>query len=293
MVFLILREQLGNQLFQWASAFAISLKWKCPLNIITTNYGRTGTYMYLRLFPVSARFLSPWPGLLSRKLLRRELWELQKYDAIVGDWNPEWEPAIDNCLFRRLFAEEPKRTLLDGMFQSWMYFHECREDIRRELSLCGDVVRRYADGDWLRQINASESVSLHIRRTDYLVPGNREKFAVCSQEYYWRCVDECRRSLEKPVFFVFSDDIDWARSVFVGREFRFVSSTEFRKVNISDFVLMANCRHHIISNSSFSWWASYAGVDSHCVLMPDRWFNDDTAPIELKRPPGWTLVPVD
>lgn len=292
MVYCILREQLGNQLFIWAAGYSLARDWGCPLYLITSNYGRTGTYMYLRVFPVGAKFLSPWPGLICRRLLRRELYSLQSFTHVVGNWNESSEGAFENSHFAKLRSAPVKPTLLDDLFQSWHYFGHHRESIRRELSVTTSTMTRHADAETLKRIRDTESVSVHIRRTDYLADHNT-KFAVCGPQYFSRCLDLLRDVLKRPVFYVFSDDISWARSEFSAPDINFVSSVQFRSSNINDFVLMANCRSHVISNSTFSWWAAYAGDSSGHTLMPSRWFNDGSAPIEHKMVDGWTPVSVD
>lgn len=79
LIYAILREQPVNQMFIWAAGLALSRRWGCLLKPITTRFGRTATYMYLRIFPVRAEFLSPSPGLLSRKPLQRELYSLANW----------------------------------------------------------------------------------------------------------------------------------------------------------------------------------------------------------------------
>lgn len=293
MVYCILREQLGNQLFIWAAGYSLARDWDCPLCLITSNYGRTGTYMYLKVFPIGAKFLSPWPGLICRRLLRRELYSFQTFTNVVGDWERSCEGPFENSRFAKLRSAPAKPTLLDGMFQSWRYFGHHRESIRRELGVTTNVMTRLADAETLKRIRDSESVSVHIRRTDYITGGDPGKFAVCTQQYFTRCFDLLRESLHRPVFYVFSDDITWARNELAAPDVNFVSSLQFRSSNINDFVLMANCRSHVISNSTFSWWAAYSGDCSGRTLMPSRWFNDGSAPIENKQVDGWTLVSVD
>jgi hypothetical protein len=293
MVYAILREQLGNQLFIWAAGFSLSREWNCPLRLITTNYGRTGTYMYLRVFPVTGSFLSPIPGLMSRWLLGRELYTLQKYRDVVGDWDPAVEGCFERSRFEDLRTRKSSSLLLDGMFQSWRYFDKHRDAIRGELAVTGSRMTQHCDQEMLRRVQDVNSVSVHVRRTDYIHGGDPGKFAVCTKAYFVRCMNFFRDTAERPEFFVFSDDIGWAKSEIAGPDVHFVSSTNYRSRNIADFVLMANCRHHVISNSTFSWWAAYAGDCSGVVLMPCRWFNDGSAAFADKCVDGWVPVSVD
>lgn len=135
MPLVILREQLGNQLFQWASGFALSQRHQSVLRIFTANYGRTGRFLTLRNFPVTARFLSPLPGLFCRKVFGTEIYEYRRFAMIFGEVRALDEQVIEGSVFRPCFRDLPENTLMNGMFQSCLYFLDCRVSIQAELGL--------------------------------------------------------------------------------------------------------------------------------------------------------------
>jgi len=141
----------------------------------------------------------------------------------------------------------------------------------------------------LNDVVSCESVSVHIRRGDYLVPGNREVFHVCDLEYYREAMHWMRTHLVRPRFFVFSDDISWAMENLKAQDVVFASSTAAKATNVSDFVLMANCRHHVICNSSFSWWAAFSGPNG-LVVLPEVWNRQGTPSNPDKLVPGWQCI---
>jgi hypothetical protein len=284
--FVVLREQLGNQLFQWGAGLALAQRHGVKPKLYTYNYGRTGTYLTLKRFPVTATFLSPLPGLLCRRVLGREIFDFQRFDAIFGDLRSVNEPRMERSVFRPCFKSLPKRTLMNGMFQSCLYFLDNRKLITSELGLLSTVMQQHCPQDLLKYIQSRESVSVHIRRGDYLVEGNREIFDVCNLMYFRNAIDWMRMQLPKPCFFVFSDDIEWAKQNLRDRDIEFASTSSPRSTNISDFVLMANCKHHVICNSSFSWWAAFAGCNG-LVVLPEMWTRTGDFSKPDKLVPGW------
>jgi hypothetical protein len=141
---------------------------------------------------------------------------------------------------------------------------------------------------FLDQIRACNSVSLHVRRGDYVQnPIINQTHGLCSLEYYEKAVQYMAEKLEKPVFFVFSDDILWCKenlklpfpTVFVEGNF----------LNYEDLTLMSACQHQIVANSSFSWWGAWLNnFAKKIVIAPKKWFNDQ----EIKDliPQTWTRL---
>jgi hypothetical protein len=288
----VLYEQLGNQLFQWAAGYALGKRYGEKVRLITTNYGRRGTALTLRQFPVAAEFLNPWPGLICRRLLKCELYTLQRFSTVFGEVRPVTEPPMSASIYRPSFTSLPPNTLMNGLFQSARYFDHLREEIRQQLGVHSPEMLKLCPAQTLERIKVANSVSVHIRRTDYLSAGNREVFEVCNLAYFRKAMSRLRELLLNPTFFIFSDDINWAKAHLTGTDVHYVSSTQHRGSTVQDFVLMANCAHHIISNSTYSWWASFAGSDGE-VLLPERWTNDGQSPIADKLLPTWTTVSLD
>lgn len=281
MIAVVLHEQLGNQLFQWATGFALARRHGVPLRLIATNYGRSGRGLHLRRFDVGATFENPLPGLVYERILKKPLYDFRKFRARFGAEH----------VYRSEFEVLPSSCLLNGMFQSWRYFHHEQEGIREELHLDDAVVgSRSRD---LMRIRSSPSVALHVRRTDYVGPRNQSKFAVCDGNYYRKSMDLMESRLGSPWFFVFSDDIEWCRAEIRGDRVHYCSMPGKCSDPLVDFFLMMQCDHQIISNSTFSWWAAYLNANKgKIVFCPSRWFNTSEARIEDKLCPGWELVEV-
>jgi len=148
---------------------------------------------------------------------------------------------------------------LDGYFQSEKYFTHRGESIRNLFRLPLVAISEARDGA------DAEFVSVHVRRGDYLQFSHAHP--PCSVEYYKKSLDYFRD--DKYKFLVFSDDIGWCKDIF-GSKFIFMEG----RPDYIDLSLMAQCDHHIIANSSFSWWGAWLGRNSsQKVIAPRTWFG--------------------
>lgn len=136
------------------------------------------------------------------------------------------------------------------------------------------IAERYMLEQWLEKINSCESVGIHIRRGDYLLPGNEELFGgICTEAYYKEAIGQMRRQYPGCRFYLFTNDKEWA-----GERTKQAPDIEVVDGNgLSDhaeFALMGKCAHNILANSSFSWWASYLNKNpDKTVIAPERWLN--------------------
>lgn len=174
-------------------------------------------------------------------------------------------------------AAPPRRhTYFKGYFQTEQYFLHCREQLCREFRLKTPLTPENAR--ILEDIRSCCSISLHIRRTDYL---SNPYLSPPPLEYYLRSMAEMEGRLraagapqESLRYFIFSDDIEWAR-----QNLRPALSHVHVDINDGgtgyfDLELMRNCRHHIIANSTFSWWAAWLNEHAEkIVIAPRIWFN--------------------
>ena len=147
----------------------------------------------------------------------------------------------------------PNNTYLDGYFQSDKYFREYADVIRSDFEV--SIPASQKNTDMIEKIQSVNAVSLHIRRGDYVKNSNTQALhGLCNAEYYKNAVAHIAEKIENPVFFIFSDDIDWAKeNMKTGFEQHYIDFNDASQ-NHEDIRLMKNCKHHIIANSTFSWW---------------------------------------
>ena len=127
---------------------------------------------------------------------------------------------------------------------------------------------------WFRYIQETESVSVHLRGGDYLIGNNKEVYGgICTPRYYHKAVEYIRQSAPEAKFFLFTNDKAYARLQY-GRWTSFVIVEDRELSDLDEFILMRSCRHHILANSSFSWWAAW--LDSRAqakVIAPFPWLR--------------------
>jgi hypothetical protein len=127
----------------------------------------------------------------------------------------------------------------------------------------------------LKNINTTTSVSIHIRRGDYLSSKFVDGFSnICTIDYYNRSIDKIKSNLDLPVFFVFSDDQEWVKQNIIIKN-AFYLNHNIGKNSWQDMYLMSKCKHNIIANSSFSWWGAWLNSNNQkIVIAPKKWWND-------------------
>lgn len=157
-----------------------------------------------------------------------------------------------------------------GWFQAENYFKKYEDVIRKELTFKSEIhekCKSLAD-----EMESCESVCLHIRLGDYLDP-KYAVFKVCDKSYYERAVAYIRERIPHTKFFVFTDSPD----VFL-HEYHIPDTTLIPEhySGAESMYLGTRCKHHIMSNSSYSWWMQYLGKhEGQIVVAPKRWFTDD------------------
>jgi hypothetical protein len=180
-------------------------------------------------------------------------------------------------------------NIYDGYWQSQLYFDQIKDDVRvafvfdqkllniRTLQVAKDIMN-------------SNSVSIHIRRGDYL--DHSEFFEnICTLDYYKKAILYITNRTKECRFYVFSDDIEWCRN-----NIKYLGDLKFIDFNIEtdswqDMYLMSICKHNIIANSTFSWWGAWLNNNSEkMVLAPSRWMNDQS--FENLIPKTWIKIDV-
>lgn len=171
----------------------------------------------------------------------------------------------------------------DGYWQCEAYFSNITNELQRDLSIdlpTSDEVQRL-----IEMIERGPSISVHFRRGDYVDTGNQLPL-----EYYYAAISRMEERHDDCTFFLFSDDIDWVKD-----EFELGTNTSYTFVDtdspISDMALMSRCDHHIIANSTFSWWGAWLNSDQESVvIVPSKWFKwKNTGDFDLV-PKRWTIL---
>lgn len=279
MIKLILRDGAGNQLFQYAVGRYLSYLHGSPLyfDISLCDPNRYKQYYILPRFHVVGKTLNPLLALILRRIVKIPLWRLS--------WSPIYYEKTHQ--FDELVFALPRSCTLFGWFQSEKYFKPIADIIRNDLSFKDFI----PDNDTLaleKKILSSHSISIHVRRGDYV---NDERFDICTMKYYEKAMETVREKIIDPHFYVFSDDIQWCKRQFFDSSCTFVDLQQSREDPLNDMRLMSICKHNIIANSSFSWWAAWLNNNPQkIVVCPYIWFNFPNVPIEDKMCEGWLKI---
>lgn len=175
---------------------------------------------------------------------------------------------------------EKEDAYLDGYWQSEKYFPDTAvvSSLRKAYAIRPeDILTDDAGFELLSRIRQAESVSVHVRRGDYLWPGVVENFGgICTEEYYQKAMEYILQEHPDATFFVFTNDKEWCKEHMTGER---VVTVDLKPgggdVDILDMMLMSECRHHIIANSSYSWWAAWLNdAPEKRVIAPQKWLNN-------------------
>ena len=262
-------DGLGNQLFQYACAYSMYRKTGKEIVLDPMYSGNLRTYQ-LEEFNIEfhKRFVNKQLdyvlGVGKRQSAPIKLWyrdkkiKIKKYNVIKEQGTMIYDNSIydyDNGYFV-------------GFWQSYKYFDEFYEEIKQQFQMKAKL--SVAAMEYKKCMSEKMSVSLHIRRTDYIRNVNN----VClKQDFYKTALDKMKEQIGEFKLYIFTDDKEFVRENFKLHEYQLVENV----TDLEEFVLMQQCKHHIIANSTFSWWAAYLSENKGgAVYAPvvDMWTED-------------------
>ena len=268
---------LWNQMFKYAFAKALSLKHWTKIVLDTTGFKQYKLHKYcLEFFTINpiyadAKMIPRYEDVTFSNKYIAYVWELYIKQLCI-QCNPqhyqEKQYHFDQSLLNI------SSGYIDWYFQTEKYFIEYEKNIREDFVFA--IPPSDDNQEMMSKIHACNSISIHIRRWDYIsntvtnrVHGN------CDLLYYEQAIKYIQEKIKNPVFFLFSDDIDWVKeNLKIEYESHYIDFNNADK-NYEDMRLMSNCKHNIIANSSFSWrWAWLNQNKDKIVIAPQRWFND-------------------
>lgn len=275
---------LGNQMFQYATGRALAMRKKTAFKLDISGYARDPLRTFdLHIYDLRAEIATADEILALRGRTYRGL--SAKIMSIVAPGKlklPKTNIQEEGLAYHPKIHSLPDNVYLDGYWQSEKYFRDAAPTIRKELTLTAPIDEK--NKKFLNQIQATISVSLHVRRTDYVTNAQKggAMHAIVSLDYYRQAISYIKQHLPNPTIFVFSDDHQWVKD-----NLTFDLPTVFVDCNDSqhaqnDLRLMSACQHHIIANSSFSWWGAWlAEHPQQIVIAPKNWFNDGISSVDL------------
>lgn len=293
---------LGNQLFEYAAARRLAMVNNDQLKLDISTYAVSPRPYRLDKFNIiediaSVSEVERLTGADSRNTFPQRV--RRRLSRYVQKLRPTCKTAIISELstgFHPDVLHAKGDVYLNGYWQSERYFIGIEDVIRSEFTL-----KEPPDAtNWQmgKVISECESVSLHVRRGDYVSNALYNKVhGTCPLDYYRAAIkllmgcDFKSRSIENPHFFIFSDDHEWVKqNLKLDYPTTHVDHNGEDK-DYEDLRLMSLCKHHIIANSSFSWWGAWLSTNvSKTVIAPKVWFNDQSKDSSDIVPKSWWRI---
>lgn len=287
MILIKLQGGLGNQLFQYALGRHLAIKNRDELvmDIKDISAYKYGARQYsLSHFNVSGRMAE------AKDL---ETFNQNIFNKVLDSIKPYYKRKIVREKYfdfdQNVLSTEPP-VYISGFsyWRSEKYFKDIESTIKDDLTLKTVPEGKYEEV--LRDIQSANSVSLHVRRTDYLLPKHAKIFTQCTERYYEDAIKLIKDNASNIKIFVFSDDINRVKdNLNLPKETVYVSENNF--ADYEDLTLMSVCKHNITANSTFSWWGAWLNNNpDKIVITPKKWFVDQNNKEKDLIPETWIKI---
>jgi hypothetical protein len=300
MVRVFLRGGLGNQMFQYAAGLAVAQKYNLQLSLDTTYLSdrtprKDFTYRNfdLDIFALNPGFTGlsriahamPIPGLwLGIDVIGIGIKDVIGIQKLVKEKR--------EYIFDPEIIKEPRTSVIFwGRWQSEKYFSEKASDVRSAFQFRFPLEGKAKE--LAREIQNSNSVSIHVRRGDYATFKNiEEKWGKTDLSYYSRAIEYMARKINSPHFFIFSDDSEWCKqNLKIVFPATYLDETSAGPKAAFHLELMSLASHNIIANSSFSWWGSWLNANPEkIVIAPKQWERGISTENSDIIPNGWITL---
>ncbi|NDV93713.1 alpha-1,2-fucosyltransferase [Dysgonomonas sp. 521] len=288
MVIVLLSGGLGNQMFQYAAAKSLAMRLNTSVSIDLYAFSKktqaTIRPYELNIFNIENTTQS---SSIKAKLVTKGRPFIQKHRAFFQKCGVFTDTYA--ILYQSAFEKMNGNIIMSGYFQNEKYFKNIKEELRKDFSFKNPLSDKNLET--ANQISDRQSVAVHIRRGDYLNKSTQSNFIILDKAYYENAISHISERIENPEFFIFSEDFEWIKENlnFGNYPVNFIDWNKGQDSYI-DMQLMSLCKHNIIANSSFSWWAAWLNNNTaKIVVAPERWFSDDQKNRLLDNfyPEGW------
>lgn len=280
MIITQLNGGLGNQLFQYAAGRALSIYHNTKLRLDISLYKKNKARQFdLQYFSINVH------KIYSNKKLFRIPFYFNKVIKRKNGLKDYREPYFH---FDPDFLKTTSNIYLKGYWQSEKYFIQYEQNIRTELTIKEIYIKHLHSK--AQELKHQNSVAVHIRRGDYLHSENILFHGILDESYYHKAMQHFLNLYSDVKFYFFSDDSKWIKENIRVHKYEIVSGNISQKP-IEDFYLMSQCRHNIIANSSFSWWAAWLNTHPNKrVIAPKKWFNNAPHNTQDLIPNSWMKI---
>jgi hypothetical protein len=291
MIVVKLMGGLGNQLFQYACGRALSTQLKTELVLdLDTLLDRSPREHFvfrefdLDLFKLDTYFVFDQKH--KKKFNRKSIFSGSNLQ--IKEKGFQYMPVFENL-------KKKQHIYLDGYWQSYKYFEKISDKLKKEFQF--NLMLTEQQLQLRKKLIQSKSVCVNFRRADFVtIPSAVQTHGASSLHYYKKAIDYLKTRLGNDLqFFVFSDDIEWCKTNFTSElPVFFVTHDPYKGERFSSYLqLMTFCKHFIIPNSTFGWWAAWlANYEDKIVITPKQWFADPLLQSQTHdlRPKSWITI---
>ena len=320
MIIIKVRNGIGNQLFTYA--FGEYLKEKYPRQKIKYDISELPLYVNGRYTISFTDFVSD-ADLLTPKEVRKYLGKILYFNRLRSNERnlldtlerklvnhvkvprklklikEPIESEEDKLAFvdkiAKLSVEDNINYVFDGYWEDIRYVERVRDKIKENLNFTGVKIRE----EYKRIIDSKDLVAIHIRRGDYIKESCSENYpryfyAYCDESYYKTAIKMIEKQVEMPFFVIFSDDIDYVKKKYDSMKNKIIVENQ---KDYEDLYLMTICKHHIIANSTFSFWGAYVAKQEGITIAPNIHYSylknrDNIWSKKFFEVPGWKYIEV-
>ena len=274
---------LGNQMFQFATGYTLAKKNNVKLSLDLRRFSRRKDHNGFELQNVfdiysKVKFLD---NPLDFYLINfKEI--LHKIDFTYKKFN---EPHYH---YTKMISNVSKHSKLNGYWQSELYFQNYADEIKKIFSFSKQLNEK--NSLIANEIKQNQSISIHIRRGDYLLPNNRNHNTDL-RKYYLKAIEKTSKFYNSPKYFIFTDDPSWVSRNFTLDYLFKIVNINHQTQSFFDMYLMSLCKSNIIANSSFSWWGAWLNNNKDKVVYaPKNWFKDKRISTDDLIPKSWNIL---
>lgn len=291
MIYLIMCGRLGNQLFQYSFARYIQMitgqelsidftaieqvgnpEWRNYLvDYSTSKYflvGKKDYYPIQRFIYKFARIIKPKSELGGYKFDERFSKLLNKIGIIYFE---------SDYKYHKFIVPKTKNIIIRGWFESEKYFSAISSELRNEFKIIKAISGH--NKEIRNQLQKGTGICLTVRRGNFTEEKNKDKFLICTKEYYYGAMNYMLKKYPEGLIYICSDDIEWCKqNLHFEHEVLYEEEADYAE----KLYMMSLCKHFVLSNSTFSWWAQFlSDSEEKVVIAPYKWRNCDFSPIDI------------
>jgi hypothetical protein len=282
---------LGNQFFQYALGRRLSLERQVPLKLDISWFATQSKRTYqLNHYKINAELTEPKE--IQDITHSTQLDLFSHFFCLFQRFLPNYHRRLINengSGFDPNILRASNNVCLVGYWQSEKYFKQIEYIIHDELRLREEL--HPINASIMKQIRTCRAVSLHVRRGDYLEPNYLHYFYHCDPGYYRKAMDLILHNFPDVHFFIFSEDLEWAKhNITTETNISYVENNQLDR-DWETVYLMSQCQHHIIANSSFSWWGAWLNQNpDKIVIAPEIWLTSHKLSGVDRIPEKWIQI---